>query len=113
MSENQDHFMIRLMRRCEADLWYSIPMLVCVLSLFLSTFAPEPWQTWAVVVGVASLVVVLIAVFCNVGKERAGKKISKNRYPIIGRLDGVLFVAWLVVGFLTIIWSIWIAPLLK
>lgn len=101
------------MRRCEADLWYSIPMLVCAISLFPLMFVPEPWQTRVVVIGVVSFVVALIAVFRNIGKERAGKEMPKNRYPIIVRLDDVLAVAWPVVGFLVIIWYIWIAPLLK
>lgn len=105
--------MIRLMRRCEADLWYSIPMLVCTISLFPLMFVPEPWQTWGVVIGVVSFVVALIAVFRNIGKERAGEKMPKRRYPIIVRLDDVLMVAWPVVGFLVIIWYIWVAPLIK
>lgn len=105
--------MIRLMRRCEADLWYSVPLLVCTLCIFPLSFAPEPWLTRVVVIGVVSFVVALIAVFRNIGKERAGKEMPKNRYPIIGQLDGTLWVAWLVICFLIIIWYIWIAPLIK
>lgn len=105
--------MIRLMRRCEADLWYSVPLLVCTLCMFPLIFVPEPWQTRVVVIGVASFVMALITVFRNIGRERAGKEMSKNRYSIIGRLEGVLWVAWLVIGFLVIIWYIWIAPLIK
>lgn len=113
MNEDQDHFMIRLMRRCEADLWYSVPLLVCTLCIFPLSFVPEPWQTRVVVIGVVSFVVALIAVFRNIGKERAGKEMPKNRYPIIGRFEGMLWVAWLVIGFLIIIWNIWVAPLIK
>ena len=113
MNEDQDHFMIRLMRRCEADLWYSVPLLVCTLCIFPLSFVPEPWLTRVVVIGVVSFVVALIAVFRNIGKERAGKEMPKNRYPIIGQLEGTLWVAWLVIGFLIIIWYIWVAPLIK
>ena len=105
--------MIRLMRRYEADLWYSVPLLVCTLCIFPLSFVPEPWLTRVVVIGVVSFVVALIAVFRNIGKECAGKEMPKNRYPIIGQLEGTLWVAWLVIGFLIIIWYIWIAPLLK
>ena len=113
MNEDQDHFMIRLMRRCEADLWYSIPMLVCTISLFPLMFVPEPWQTWGVIIAGVAFVIALIAVCRNIGKERAGEKMPKRRYPIIVRLDDVLMVAWPVVGFLVIIWYIWVAPLIK
>lgn len=105
--------MIRLMRRCEADLWYSVPLLVCTLCMFPLSFVSEPWQTRVVVIGVVSFVVALIAVFRNIGKERAGKEMPKNSYPIIGRFEGTLWVAWLVISFLIIIWYIWIAPLIK
>lgn len=113
MDENQDHFMIRLMRRCEADLWYSIPMLICTLCLFLLVFAPEPWQTWVVIIAGAAFVIALIAVCRNIGKERAGKELPKRRYPMIGWLDNVLLVAIPVLGFLVILYYTWIAPLIK
>ena len=105
--------MKEFVKRCESDPLCRIPMMVCGLCLVLSLILPEPWRMGVIVVGAVLFAVGLIAVLLNIRKERTKKKLSKKSQGFIARIDDVLFVAYVVVGFLVIIWSIWVAPLLK
>ena len=105
--------MKEFVKRCESDPLCRIPMMVCGLCLVLSLILPEPWRMGVIDVGAVSFAVGLIAVLLNIRKERTKKKLSKKSQDFIARIDDVLFVAYVVVGFLVIIWSIWVAPLLK
>ena len=105
--------MKEFVKRCESDPLCRIPMMVCGLCLVLSLILPEPWRMGVIDVGAVLFAVGLIAVLLNIRKERTKKKLSKKSQDFIARIDDVLFVAYVVVGFLVIIWSIWVAPLLK
>ena len=105
--------MKEFVKRCDSDPLCRIPMMVCGLCLVLSLILPEPWRMGVIDVGAVLFAVGLIAVLLNIRKERTKKKLSKKSQDFIARIDDVLFVAYVVVGFLVIIWSIWVAPLLK
>ena len=105
--------MKEFVKRCESDPLCRIPMMVCGLCLVLSLILPEPWRMGVGYVGAVSFAIGLIAVLLNIRKERTKKKLSKKSQDFIARIDDVLLVAYVVLGFLVIIWSIWVAPLLK
>ena len=105
--------MKEFVKRCESDPLCRIPMMVCGLCLVLSLILPEPWRMGVIDIGAVLFAVGLIAVLLNIRKERTKKKLSKKSQDFIARIDDVLLVAYVVLGFLVIIWSIWVAPLLK
>ena len=105
--------MKEFVKRCDSDPLCRIPMMVCGLCLVLSLILPEPWRMGVIDVGAVLFAVGLIAVLLNIRKERTKKKLSKKSQDFIARIDDVLFVAYVVLGFLVLLWYVWIAPLLK
>ena len=90
--------------------WLIIPCWICLVLLLIT---PEPWQTWAVYVGFASIVVSLVCMVRHVGQGHTESDDAVRPHPIFGVIENVLGIAWFVLVFVVLFWIVWIAPLLK
>ncbi|MBQ3187440.1 MAG: hypothetical protein IJB62_07795 [Alistipes sp.] len=105
--------MKNFVKRCEADPWVRIPGFVVSICLVLMLITPEPWQTWAVYVGFASIVVSLVCMVRHVGQGHTESEDAVRPHPIFDVIQNVLGIVWFVLVFVVLIWIVWIAPLLK